>query len=118
MINPPIKKLIAKVEMTNNRIFPLSLRSANLPDLVAHTVSSLDESWLWNYKFGHLPFKSLNILHKQSMVKGLPVIHEQSNTCEDCITGKHQTDNFPTSTTRAKEHLELVHIDLCGPMQT
>src|SRR5713226_1122272 len=52
------------------------------------------------------------------MVKGLLVIHKQSNTCEDCITGKHHRDSFPTSTSRAKEHLELVHTDLSGPMQT
>ena len=95
---PHGKRLMAKVEMTKNKIFPLSLRSANLPQFVAHTVSSLDESWLWHCRFGHLPFKSLNILHKQSMVKGLPVIHEQSSTCKDCITGKHHRDSFPTST--------------------
>ena len=104
--------------MTKNRIFPLSLRSANLPHPVVHIVSSQDESWLWHCRFGHLPFKSLNLLHKQSMVKGLPVIHKQSSTCEDCITGKHHRDSFPTSTSRAKEQLELVHTDLCGPMQT
>ena len=52
------------------------------------------------------------------MVKGLPIIHEQSNTCEDCITSKHHRDNFPTSTYRAKEQLDLVHTDPYGPMQT
>ena len=102
--------------MTKNRIFHLSLRSANLPQPVAHTVSSQDESWLWHCRFGHLPFKSLNLLRKQSMVKGLPVIHKQSNTCEDII-GKHHRDSFPTSTSQAKEQLELVHTDLYGPMQ-
>ena len=66
---PPSQRLIAKVEMNKNRIFHLSLRSANLPQSVAHIVSSQDESWLWHYIFGHLPFKSLNLLHKQSMVK-------------------------------------------------
>ena len=40
----PSKRLIAKFEMTKNRIFPLSLRSANLPHPIAHTVSSQDES--------------------------------------------------------------------------
>ena len=104
--------------MTKNRIFPLSLRSSNLPHPVAHTISSQDESWLWHCRSGHLPFKSLNILHKHSMVKGLPIIHKQCNTCEDCITGKLHRDNFPSSTSRAKEQLELVHTDLCGPMQT
>lgn len=52
------------------------------------------------------------------MVKGLPMIYIQNNTCESCILGKHQTDNFPHGTTyRANESLELVHTDLCGPMQ-
>ena len=94
---PPSKRLIAKVEITKNRIFPLSHRSANLLQHVAHTVSSQDESWLWHYIFDHLPFKSLNLLHKQSMVKGLLVIHEQYSTHEDCVTGKHHRDSFPTS---------------------
>ena len=115
---PPSKRVIDKVEMTKNRIFPVSLTSVNLPHSVAYTISRLDESWLCHCKFGHLPFKSLNILHKQSMVKGLPVIHESSSSCEDCIIGKHQRDNFPTSTSRAKEHLEIVPTYLCGPMQT
>ena len=95
---PPSKRLIANVEMTKNRIFPLIIRSANLPHPVVHTVSSQDQSWLWHYRFGDIPFKSLHLLHKQSMVKGLPVIHKQSSTCEDCITGKHHKDSFPTST--------------------
>jgi hypothetical protein len=38
--------------------------------------------------------------------------------CESCILGKHKRDNFPTSSNREKEHLELVHTNLCGPMQT
>ena len=85
----PSKRLTTKVEMTKNRISPISLRNANLPQSVPDTVSSLDESWLWHCRLGHLPFKSLNLLHKQSMVKGLLVIHEQSNSYEDCITSKH-----------------------------
>ena len=71
MIKPPGTRLIAKFEMTENKIFPLSLRSANLPQFVAHIVSSLDETWLWHCIFGHLPFKNLNLLQKQSMVQGL-----------------------------------------------
>lgn len=114
----PSRRLLAKVEMTKNRIFPLNLRSAILPQSCAHTVSSQDETWLWHYRYGHLPFQSLSHLQKKSMVKGLPVMNEQSSSCEDCILGKHQRDSFPPSTNRAKEHLELVHMDLCGPMQT
>jgi len=52
------------------------------------------------------------------MVQGLPVIDDQSSSCEDCILGKHQRDSFPNFESRVKGHLDLVHTDLCGPMQT
>ena len=61
---PPSRRLIAKVEMTKKYIFPLSLGNANLPRSVSHTVSSLDESWLRHYIFGHPPFNILNLLQK------------------------------------------------------
>ena len=38
-------------------------------------------------------------------------------SCESYIVGKHHRDSFPSSSYRAKECLELVHTDLCGPMQ-
>ena len=52
------------------------------------------------------------------MVKGFPIINEQKNSCESCILAKHQRDSFLNASYREKEHLELVHTDLCGPMQT
>ena len=52
------------------------------------------------------------------MVNGLQVIHEKSISCEDCIIGKHKRDNFPCSTYRSKKHLEIVHTDLCGSIQS
>ena len=45
------------------------------------------------------------------------MINIQNNSCESCILGKHQRDSFPhTATYRDKEPLEIVHIDLFGPM--
>jgi hypothetical protein len=52
------------------------------------------------------------------MVKGFPIINEQKKSCESCILAKHQRDSFPDASYREKEHLELVHTDLCGPMKT
>ena len=50
------------------------------------------------------------------MVKGLPSSINES-PCESCIVGKHQRDSFPSASYRAKDYLELVHTNLCGPMQ-
>jgi hypothetical protein len=69
---PPSRKLIAKIQMTKNRMFPLNLRSVNLSQSYAQNVSNTDETLLWHARFGHLPFRSLSLLQKHSMVKGLP----------------------------------------------
>ncbi|CAL2259464.1 unnamed protein product [Prunus armeniaca] len=52
------------------------------------------------------------------MVHGLPHLEKTSVVCEGCILGKQHRDSFPSkSTWRAKFPLELVHTDICGPMQ-
>ena len=39
--------------------------------------------------------------------------------CEACVQGKcHQQPHYSLKTIRSKEKLELVHTDVCGPMQT
>ena len=52
------------------------------------------------------------------MVKGLSTSFEQLSPCVSCVLGKHKRDSFSTTSHRAKEQLELVHLDLCGPMPT
>nr|GEX83448.1 retrovirus-related Pol polyprotein from transposon TNT 1-94 [Tanacetum cinerariifolium] len=51
------------------------------------------------------------------MVKGLDQINHPNQVCEGCLLGKHARSSFlkePTS--RAKEPLQLIHMDLCGPV--
>lgn len=53
------------------------------------------------------------------MVYGLPIIEEKSGVCEGCMLGKHYRQPFPKEGVwRAKQVLELVHTDVCGPMNT
>ena len=53
------------------------------------------------------------------MVKGLPCIQQPASSCESYILGKHHREKFVSSVSyRAKAPLEIVHMDLCGPMQT
>lgn len=51
------------------------------------------------------------------MVIGIPFVNEKDCNCEICIRENHKRYNFPTSSTREKEPLELVHIDTCGQMK-
>ena len=81
----PSIKLIAMIKMTNNRMFPLTLRNSNHLASCVHNVTILDESWLWNLRFSIFHFGGLNLLQPKQMVKGFPIIHEPTNSCERCI---------------------------------
>eukprot|EP00257_Ricinus_communis_P021530 XP_015581047.1 uncharacterized protein LOC107262074 [Ricinus communis] len=71
--------LIAKVEMTKNRMFILKLQSDYMKCLKA---SASDSSWLWHQRLGHLNFISLKQLAQGRMVHGLPFIDHPNQLCE------------------------------------
>jgi len=78
-----------------------------------------DESWLWHFRFGHLNFGGMKLLHTKNMVKGFPLIDRPERVCEGCIFGKQHRDTFPVRNSyRAQTPLEIVHSDICGPLQT
>jgi len=49
-------------------------------------------------------------------VNGLPHIDHLNQLCEVCIFGKNHKIPFVKELWRAKFPLELVHTDVCGPM--
>ena len=74
---------------------------------------------LWHQRFGHLNFQDLILLQKKGMVDGLPVFHNFKLECDGCTLGKMHREEFPLHVNRKeRDILELVHIDICGPMQT
>jgi hypothetical protein len=52
---PSSNMVIAMVEMTNNRMFPLWMKS-NMTDKVAASfkVASQDQTWTWHLRYGHI----------------------------------------------------------------
>ena len=81
-------RLLAIVQMTKNKIFPLRIETYFSSQVsvvphkhactVVHQQSTLrsmieDPSKLWNLRCGHLGFASLNLLLKKRMVDGLLV---------------------------------------------
>ena len=107
--------LIAKVQMSKNRMFHL-----NIQNDVAKCLKACykDASWLWHLRFGHLNFGGLELLSKKEMVKGLPCINHPDQLCEGCLLGKQFRKSFPKeSESRAKKPLELIHTDVCGPIK-
>ena len=75
---------------------------------------------VWHCRLGHLNFTYVNQLVKKEMVDGLncDVETQPQKECEACILGKRQKKPFPKqSQHRATRPYEIVHSDVCGPMQ-
>ena len=113
-IRDGLGNLVAKVPMTRNRMFLLNIQSD-----VARCLKACvkDSSWLWHLRFGHLNFGGLTLLSRKKMVKGLPSINHPDQLCEGCLIGKQARKSFPKeSISRATKPLQLVHSDVCGPI--
>jgi hypothetical protein len=80
---------------------------------LVHDSDSLCE--LWHRRLGHLHYRALPVLRR--MVTGLPEFGaEHQGVCRGCALGKNAKAAFPSSDSRSKEILDLVHSDVCGPM--
>ena len=106
-------RLVAKVQMGHNHMFPLHLNSTM--EKCFHGLVK-NESWKWHLRLGHLNFNGLKLLSTSSMVHRLPSIEKREYVCEICTLGKQQRSPFPSGRSwRAPKPLELVHTDICGP---
>lgn len=72
---------------------------------------------LWHRRLGHVCEKYLNYMPDNELVRDLNYTREPLGSCEPCIMGKmSQKPNYSIKEMRTREPLELVHMDLCGPM--
>lgn len=67
----------------------------------------------WHEKLVHQNFKRVKEILSE---KGI-VVTEDSSFCAACAKGKAHKKSFPLSTTKTKSIAELIHADLCGPME-
>nr|GFB28089.1 retrovirus-related Pol polyprotein from transposon TNT 1-94 [Tanacetum cinerariifolium] len=67
----------------------------------------------------HLNFDTINLLSKNDIVVGLPKLKFVKNhLCSSCELGKSNRKSFHTKLTpSSKRRLQLLDMDLCGPMQ-
>ena len=90
----------------------------------ANTVKSSTQnenvSYLWHLRLGHIGHAGLNAIVKKNLAIGIDMASVNKwEICDGCALGKQTRVRFQsTSTDRASEHLEVIHSDVCGPMQT
>ena len=84
------------------------------------TANSAASLAVWHRRLGHLNYTYMNQLMKKVMVDGLnyDADTQSQKECEACVLGKMQKKPFPKqSQHRATRPYEIVHSDVCGPMQ-
>ena len=71
---------------------------------------------LWHHRLGHIGERRLIQLGETGILNSLG--SEPYPTCESCLQGKMTKQPFKGKGERAKELLDLIHTDVCGPFST
>nr|GEX05992.1 hypothetical protein [Tanacetum cinerariifolium] len=101
-------------------LYSITLQDTNCPNpicLMAKALSS--QAWLWHRLLYHLNFDTINLLSKNDIVVGFPKLKfVKDHLCSSCELRKAKQKSFHTKNTPcSKRQLQLLYIDLCGPMR-
>lgn len=98
-----IKKLSRKVKSKNTKRKKVSFASENID--------------IWHKRFAHINPEYIKGTARHEAVRGLPKLKGELTPCDACKEAKARRVNFkPKHSIRSKKPLELLHLDLCGPM--
>lgn len=76
---------------------------------------------IWHHRLAHLNYKTILEMSSLDLADGLSLPRECSipeDICHGCAYGKMQRKSFTIGRSRATYIGQLIHSDLCGPMQT
>ncbi|GJS45571.1 retrovirus-related pol polyprotein from transposon TNT 1-94 [Tanacetum coccineum] len=109
--------------LTGNRgsdLYTISLHETTSFTLICLMAkASPTQAWLWHRRLSHLNFDYINLLSKKDVVIGLPKLkYVKDQLCSSCEVSKAKISSFKTKTVpSSKGRLNLLHMDLCGPMR-
>jgi len=104
----------AQIGVRSHKLYKLQLES---PMVLIGSTDEIDMNELWHRGMGNLHHGALKILKKT--VIGAPELStRRDEVCRGCVLRKYAKAAFPRSSSRAKSVLELIHLDICGPMST
>lgn len=86
---------------------------------LSNSVSVVKDVNIWHRRFCHINSKDVCNTSQNNSVRGLPPLKQETVNCDPCKIAKSRTKSFKSiGQIRSTRPLELVHMDLCGPMQT
>ncbi|GKA91290.1 retrovirus-related pol polyprotein from transposon TNT 1-94 [Tanacetum coccineum] len=118
-----VKDLQGNNLLTGNRgsdLYTISFQeTTSLTPICLMAKASPTQAWLWHRRLSHLNFDYINLLLKKDVVIDLPKLkYVKNQLCSSCEVSKAKRSSFKTKTIpSSKGRLNLLHIDLCGPMR-
>ena len=112
-IHDRVGRLLTKTKKTLVNMYKMKIDINEECNVIKEEES---EAWLWHKRFCHQSFYTLQDIIRGDLVKGLPHFRNPNEVCAHCISGKHSRTSFLPSSYRALSVLELLHMDLCGPI--
>ncbi|KAK2363076.1 hypothetical protein QL285_088090 [Trifolium repens] len=94
-----------------------------IPEETAHSTTCLisqeEEVKLWHQRLGHLNLKGMKKIVSKEAIRGLPKLKiVEGSICGECQVGKQVHMSHPMLQHQVTSRvLELLHMDLMGPMQ-
>lgn len=72
----------------------------------------------WHEVFGHRSIDSIQKMFRDDLTQDIQIKNCKCDfTCEVCLRGKMCRKPFPESISKSNNLLELIHTDVCGPME-
>lgn len=100
-------------------LYEVDLDECNYPTVFL-TEDKAKKAIDWHRKLGHLSVSNIKKLLENDMVKGMDLGIKDTEfldmPCEICLKSKQVRFSFDSERTRARRPLEIVHTDLCGPI--
>nr|GEU52922.1 retrovirus-related Pol polyprotein from transposon TNT 1-94 [Tanacetum cinerariifolium] len=87
--------------------------------LLEISMATPTQAWLWHRRLSHLSFDYINLISKKDIVIGQPKLkYVKDQLCSPCELSKANRSSFKSKAVPSlKRRLNLLHIDLCGPMR-
>ncbi|GJR69545.1 retrovirus-related pol polyprotein from transposon TNT 1-94 [Tanacetum coccineum] len=110
--------LLIRARESNLYTISISDMAASSPVCLMSKATST-KSWLWHHRLSHLNFGTINDLTKHNLVDGLLKFkYSKDHLCSACERGKRKKSSHqPKLVPNTHSKLELLHMDLCGPMK-
>ncbi|KAD6454100.1 hypothetical protein E3N88_08806 [Mikania micrantha] len=113
--NKGIGATLMSIKAAKNNMFIMDpTKEENQPQPAQ--INQDSDSSLWHLRYGHFHFQGIKTLSDKRLVYGLPSI-SSSDPYEGCILGKSNQMPYSSHSWKATKPLELLHVDVCGPMQ-